>query len=186
MTRPAPRHTGPKPFTRCILDLWLKRLLHYLQDTHALIRLQSLPQAQLMREIRRRAAAQLYDESCVVPAGVAIYSLSDPRNVREIRYVGQTIAPRRRLLQHLSAARLWLPDDKPWWVKAPKLRPLYCWVREIFQDEARLPVMLVLAWVDGAEARLAERRQIQACVERRLPLLNAEMDSLRQLKLFVQ
>jgi hypothetical protein len=160
--------------------------VHPVHTRHVAHRLQSLPQAQLMREIRRRAGTHLYDHSGVTAAGVAIYSLSDPRNVREIRYVGQTIAPRRRLLQHLSAARLWLPHEKPWWVKAPKLRPLYCWVREIFQDEARLPVMLVLAWVDAAEARLAERRQIQACVERRLPLLNAGTESLRQLELFVQ
>jgi hypothetical protein len=160
--------------------------VHAVHTGHVAHPLQSLPQAQLMREIRRRAGTHVYDESGVMPAGVAIYSLSDPRNVREIRYVGQTTAPRRRWMQHLSAARLWLPDEKPWWVKAPKLRPLYSWVREIFKDEARLPVMLVLAWVDTAEARLAERRQIQACVESRLPLLNAGTESLRQLDLFVQ
>lgn len=54
-----------------------------------------------MRLVRQRLGAQLYDDSGARAAGVAIYSLSDPRDLRAIRYVGQTAAPRRRLLQHL-------------------------------------------------------------------------------------
>jgi hypothetical protein len=118
------------------------------------------------------------------PDGVAIYSLSDPRDVRETRYIGQTMAPRRRLLQHVGTARLWLPDERPWWVKSPKLRPLYDWLREIYRDEERLPVMVVLAWTDVGNARMLERDRIYDCMQRKFPLLNFERELLgRQISL---
>ncbi len=85
-------------------------------------------------------------------------------------------APRRRLLQHLGTARLWLPDELPWWVPSPRLRPLYQWMRELYRDGGRLPVMVVSAWVGKAEARLAERVHIEQCLERALPLLNVERE----------
>jgi hypothetical protein len=84
-----------------------------------------LSQAQLARRIRSHVGAQMYDESAVAPIGIAIYSLSGPRDIREVRYVGQSADPRRRFLQHLNAAKLWLPDERPWWVKSPKLRPFH-------------------------------------------------------------
>ena len=133
---------------------------------------------QLARYVRARLATQLYDDSGAVPEGIAIYSLSDPRDVRAIRYVGQTLAPRRRLAQHLATARLWLPEQIPWWVRSPQLRPLYRWIRELYEDEGRLPVMVVHAWVDPADARRAEREQIQQCLARELPLLNVEGERL--------
>ena len=83
--------------------------------------------AVLQRELRRRLHWHLYDESGVTAAGAAIYSLADPREVRLSRYVGQTAQPARRLMQHLRTARLWLPDETPWWIEAPRLRPLYHW-----------------------------------------------------------
>jgi len=144
-----------------------------------------LNKAQLARHIRGHSGAQIYDESGALPVGIAIYSLSDPRDIREVRYVGQTALPRRRFLQHLNAARLWLPDDRPWWVKSPKLRPLYTWVRELYRDEWRLPTMVVSAWLPTtAEARLAERACIFDCLAKRLPLLNVETEILgRQIAL---
>jgi hypothetical protein len=132
--------------------------------------------AQLAYHLRRCVAAHLYDDSGVLPHGVAIYSLSDPRAVRQIRYIGQTSAPRRRLLQHLNTSRLWLPDELPWWVKSPKLRPLYTWIRELYGDGNRLPVMVVSAWVDSLDARSAERARIQECLAQHLPLLNIEAE----------
>lgn len=131
-------------------------------------------QAQLTRYIRSRLSAQLYDDSGDSPEGIAIYSLSDPRDLRRIRYIGQSAAPRRRLLQHLSTARLWLPDQTPWWVTSPKLRPLYRWIRELYQEEERLPVMMICSWVETAAARLAEQERIRACLAKELPLLNIE------------
>ncbi len=126
----------------------------------------------------------MYDESGAAPEGVAIYSLSHPRNVREIRYIGQTETPRRRLIQHVNMARLWLPEERPWWVKSPKLRPLYTWIRELYRDEARLPVMVVLAWTDTRNARTSEREWIYDCMQRKLPLLNFERELLgRQIPL---
>jgi len=119
-----------------------------------------------------RLHLQLYDESGVAPAGTAIYSLADPREVRVSRYIGQTAHPPRRLLQHLRTARLWLPDETPWWVRAPRLRPLYHWIRELHREERRLPVMVVHAWVEEPEAHLAEREHIGRCLEQQLPLLN--------------
>ena len=74
--------------------------------------------AALQRELRRRLHTHLYDESGVTPAGTAIYSLADPREARISRYIGQTRQPARRLMQHLRTARLWLPDETPWWVEA--------------------------------------------------------------------
>jgi hypothetical protein len=136
--------------------------------------------AHLLQEVRCRLAAQLYDESPTPPGGVAIYSLSDPRDIRAIHYVGQTVAPRRRLLQHLSVARLWLPDERPWWVRSPRLRPLYAWIREMYQDERRLPVMVVSSWVEPSQARAAERTRIQECLQRQLPLLNFEGELMRR------
>ncbi len=126
----------------------------------------------LQSELRRRLRLHLYDESGVASAGTAIYSLADPREVRASRYIGQTTHPRRRLMQHVRTARLWLPDEMPWWVEAPRLRPLYGWIRELHQREGRLPVMIVHAWVEARHAQLAERERILACLERQLPLLN--------------
>ncbi len=144
-----------------------------------------MSQSQVAQHIRVRVASQLFDESSVAPRGTAIYSLSDPRDVREIRYIGQTTAPRRRLLQHLSTARLWLPDEVPWWVPSPRLRPLYEWIRALHRDEGRLPVMVVSAWVETSrDARLAERNRIYECLERGFALLNSETEVLgRQIPL---
>jgi hypothetical protein len=128
--------------------------------------------AALQRELRRRLHRHLYDESGVTPADVAIYSLADPREVRVSRYVGQTAQPARRLMQHLRTARLWLPDETPWWIEAPPLRPLYHWIRELHCQEGRLPVMVVHAWVDTQHAHVAERDYMRVCLERQLPLLN--------------
>jgi hypothetical protein len=141
--------------------------------------------AQLGRHFRSRVGALLNDESGVAPRGTAIYSLSDPRAIRQVRYVGQTNAPRRRFLQHLGTARLWLPDETPWWVKSPKLRPLSEWIRELYRDEHRLPVMVITAWVETvSDARVAERTRIYECLESRLQLLNVETEILgRQIPL---
>jgi hypothetical protein len=124
------------------------------------------------QELRWRLRLNLYDESRTTPEGIAIYSLADPRDVRASRYVGQTAYPRRRLLQHVRTARLSLPDATPWWVKTPQLRPLYGWIRELYRDEGRLPVMLVHAWVQPEHAHSAERERICAALEQQLPLLN--------------
>jgi hypothetical protein len=132
--------------------------------------------SQLLHEIRRHLVSQLYDDSSDPGAGVAIYSLSDPRDIRAIHYVGQTVAPRRRLLQHVRTARLWLPDERPWWVRSPRLRPLYGWIRGIYHDGGRLPVMVVSQWVEPARARAAEHALIEECLQRQLPLLNFEQE----------
>ncbi|HEY1873404.1 MAG TPA: hypothetical protein VGG67_03265 [Steroidobacteraceae bacterium] len=128
--------------------------------------------ATLQRELRRRLHLCLFDESGVTPAGTAIYSLADPREARIIRYIGQTAQPPRRFMQHLRTARLWLPHERPWWIAAPRLRPLYHWIRDLYSEEGRLPVMLVHAWVEARHAPLAERDHIRMCLERQLPLLN--------------
>jgi hypothetical protein len=144
-----------------------------------------LTRQQLSRYIRDHIAVQTYDESGVPPCGVAIYCLSDPRDIREVHYVGQTAHPQRRFHQHLDAARLWLPDERPWWVKSPTLRPLYDWVRDLYKDNMRLPTMVIANWVDtAAQARLEERARIFDCLTRRLPLLNVEKEVLgRQIAL---
>ena len=65
---------------------------------------------ELARFVRAHTRTNLYDESGVGRKKVAIYCLSDPRDIRDIRYIGLTCAPAKSiLLQHLNAARLWLP-----------------------------------------------------------------------------
>jgi hypothetical protein len=129
-----------------------------------------------MRHVRHRLPELLLDESGG-GEGVALYTLSDPRDVRFVRYVGQTRAPRRRLLQHIQAARLWLPDEVPWWFGTPKLRPLYEWIRELHRDEYRLPVMLVTGWVESLPAaRIAERELILAHLAGNPELFNVERE----------
>jgi hypothetical protein len=139
-----------------------------------------LGRAQLTRYLRAHLPGNLCDVSGAPPQGIAIYSLCDPRALAAPRYVGQTREPRRRLQQHVAAARLWLPDERPWWVRSPKLRPLYEWLRELFRDEGRLPVMVVHSWVAPSAARVAERAHICECLERQLPLLNVEYELLRR------
>jgi hypothetical protein len=144
-----------------------------------------LTKPELALDIRRRLPLLIADESGAEPNGIAIYTLADPRDVREVRYVGQTQSPQRRYRQHLNAARLWLSDATPWWIKSPQLRPLYQWIRLLYQDERRLPSMLICAWTDTiAAARSAERARICECLQQRLPLTNFEVDVFgRQLPL---
>jgi hypothetical protein len=145
----------------------------------------SLNRAQIGQQVRRHVREQLYDESGMSAHGIAIYILSDPRSIRDVRYVGQTSSPARRFLQHVNTARLWLPDEIPWWVKSPKLRQLYNWIRELYRDEHRLPVMVVSAWVDSVrEARVVERTRIVEYARERRWLLNVEIENLgRQIPL---
>jgi hypothetical protein len=136
--------------------------------------------AQLRHRFRLHTQMEIHDDSNSPPGGLAIYTLSDPRDIRDVRYVGQTRAPRRRFLQHLNHAQLWLADELPWWVKQPKLRPLYTWVRALYRDQCRLPIMVITTWAaTPAEARVAERARICACLADQLPLLNVETEILR-------
>ena len=123
--------------------------------------------AALARQIRASRASHIIDLSGTDPAAAAIYTLSDPRDLRAVRYVGQTSSPRRRFLQHLSTARLWLADELPWWVKRPEMRALYQWIRELYLDECRLPVMVVAAWTQADDALMQERAVICEHLRRR-------------------
>ncbi len=135
---------------------------------------------EIARALRAARRSHIYDETEADAVGIAIYTLADPRDLRRTRYVGQTRSPQRRYAQHVTAARLWLPDETPWWVKNVAQRPLYEWIRSMHRDGRRLPVMIVATWVDGAAAALtAERAFIQRCLHGGLPLLNvaaAEID----------
>lgn len=126
---------------------------------------------QRIRDCRRH---NIIDQTGVAPGEVAIYTLSDPRDVRVVRYVGQTRNPQSRLTQHLNAARLWLPDERPWWIPQQQLRPLYTWIRELHGDGGRLPVMFVVGWTTAQLARRDERRFVREFVAAGLPLLNHE------------
>jgi hypothetical protein len=138
-------------------------------------------QALIARRVRRELPFLISDDS---PAGCgefALYTLADPRDVRGVRYVGQTRAPRRRYLQHVRSARLWLAAERPWWIQLPRLRALYVWIRELYADERRLPFMLVREWcASEAEARARERGLITELAARGLPILNVEAGRLRQ------
>ena len=125
-----------------------------------------------------RLQLHLYDESGMTPEGIAIYSLADPRAVRASRYVGQTAHPAERLMQHVRTARLSSPAETPWWVKTPQLRPLYGWIRQLYIQEGRLPVMMVHSWVQPQQAHQAERHHIHAALEQGLPILNLALHQI--------
>lgn len=63
-----------------------------------------LTRDQLSRDIRYRLPALIHDDSGNEPEGVAVYTLSDPRSIRDIRYVGLTRHPKQRFCQHIDAA----------------------------------------------------------------------------------
>ena len=88
--------------------------------------------------------------------------------------VGQTRDPWRRFAQHVQTARLWLPDDTPWWVRSAKHRPLYAWIRELHRNGGRLPFM----WVEDGSSRVdplvAERAAIMRLLAQGAALLNVE------------
>jgi hypothetical protein len=140
----------------------------------------SATQAHLRLRLRRELPYLLCDDSGDAPSGFALYTLADPRDVRCVRYVGQSGSPRRRYLQHVRTARLWVAADTPWWIRLPRLRALYAWIRELYRDDGRLPFMLVSGWLaTAAEARLRERQLIAELALRGLPLLNVEAERLR-------
>jgi hypothetical protein len=140
-----------------------------------------LTRSSLARLIAQHARQELYDDSGVDPAGIAIYSLADPRDLRLTRYIGQTSSPRRRFLQHMRTARLWLPDETPWWVQQPAMRPLYEWLRELHSQENRLPTMIIHRWTaTPKQARLAERGRIYEALANQLPIFNVERELLGQ------
>jgi hypothetical protein len=121
------------------------------------------------------ARTHIHDDGGGHPGGTAVYTLADPRDVRCPRYVGQTQDPRRRFAQHVQMARLWLPDATPWWVRSPKHRPLYSWIRALYRDGARLPFMWVAEWVDpGVDPLPAERAAICRLLAQGAALLNVE------------
>jgi hypothetical protein len=55
-----------------------------------------LSKAQVTRLVRQRLTNLLIDDSGSEPGEAAIYTLSDPRDIRQVRYVGQTRSPGRR------------------------------------------------------------------------------------------
>jgi hypothetical protein len=137
-------------------------------------------QFQISRSIRQRSAAHLLDMSGTEPNEAAIYALADPRDLELVRYIGQTRAPSSRYLQHMNEARLWLPDELPWWVKSPRLRPLYGWIRELYADEQRMPIMMIVGWTEARLARQEEGRHIREYLRHQKPLLNSETDTFRR------
>ncbi|HET7609644.1 MAG TPA: GIY-YIG nuclease family protein [Gammaproteobacteria bacterium] len=128
--------------------------------------------------MRSAAAAARSHVHAGVPqaqGGAAVYTLADPRDLQAPRYVGQTRDPHARFAQHVRTARLWLPDEPPWWVRSPKHRPLYAWIRELHRDGGWLPFMWVEQWVGpGADPRVAERAAIMRWLARGAQLLNVE------------
>ena len=127
------------------------------------------------RSIAAAARSHVHVDACGAHGGTAIYTLADPRDVQSPRYVGQTRDPHTRFAQHVQMARLWLPDVTPWWVRSPKHRPLYAWIRELNRDGGRLPFMWVEEWVEAdLDPLVAERAAIMRWLARGAALLNAE------------
>lgn len=131
--------------------------------------------AEIALRLRRQLPALICDDSDGERAGVALYTLSDPRDVRAVRYVGQSRAPLRRYRQHVRAACLALDARAPWWIRQPDLGPLHAWIRALHADGGRLPFMLITQWVPSvAAARLLEQSLITSHRMAGCPLLNCE------------
>ena len=127
------------------------------------------------RSLAAAARLHVHDAAAGCGAGTAVYTLADPRDVLRPRYVGQTRDPHARFAQHVRTARLWLPDTTPWWVRSPKHRPLYAWIRELHRVGGRLPFMWVEEWVElDRDPLVAERAAIMRWLARSAALLNAE------------
>lgn len=139
------------------------------------------PQTKLApsRRVRQPRLHNIIERADVERGEVAIYTLADPRDVRVARYVGQTRNPESRFAQHVNAARLWLPDERPWWIKPPELRPLYSCIRELYADDGRLPMLVVAGWADADRARGDERKVIRGLLAEGAPLLNAEAEIMK-------
>ncbi len=147
----------------------------------AVARQPPVTQRELMRHVRARLTESIHDDSTCEAGEFAVYTLSDPRAIREVKYVGQTRAPRQRLWQHINTARLWQPDEVPWWFKSPALRPLYEWIRQLYGDEGRLPFMIIVQWLPTlVEARACERTNIYDLVRAKQSLFNVECARLGQ------
>lgn len=139
-----------------------------------------LPRNRLPQFLRSRIAGHILGEYVARPEGLAIYTLTDPRDVTLPRYIGQTSSPGRRWYQHVNTARLWMPDEIPWWVKSPRLRPLQEWIRSLHREDYRLPFMSITGWAGTiGEARAKERALILESLEHQMPLLNVEATSRR-------
>lgn len=140
-----------------------------------------------MVHVRRCQPHLLGDESGTsVPDGraIAIYSLTDPRDLRTSRYIGQTRQPARRHLQHLRGAQPWRIDqgEEFWWHTPPRFRALYAWIRDLWQAEALLPALLVHEWVPTLrDARYTERRRIADGIGAGLALFNIEALRLKEM-----
>jgi hypothetical protein len=90
--------------------------------------------------------------------------------------------PARAGMPEVEQRREQLPGavaDTPWWVRSPKHRPLYAWIRALHSDGGRLPFMWVEEWVGpDADALVAERAAIMRWLARGAELLNAEARAL--------
>lgn len=129
----------------------------------------------LVHSASTAARSHIYDPYGAAAGGTAIYRLADPRDASWPRYVGQTRDPRRRFVQHVQAARLWLPDEVPWWVRSPKYRLLYKWIRALYRDGGRFPFMWIEQWVEpGGEPLVAERATVMRLLAEGAALLNVE------------
>jgi hypothetical protein len=133
----------------------------------------------LSRRVRQARQHNIIERADVERGEVAIYTLADPRDVRVASYVGQTRNPEARFAQHVNAARLWLPDERPWWIRPRELRPLYSWIRELYADDGRLPMLVVAGWVDADRARGDERKIVRDLLADGAALLNAEAEIMK-------
>ena len=133
----------------------------------------------LSRCLAAAARSHIHDGGVGCVGGTALYTFADPREVGCARYVGQTRDPARRFAQHVRTARLWLPDETPWWVRSPKHRHLYEWIRALYREEGRLPFMWVAEWLGPrADPLVAERAAIMRLLARGEALLNVEARQL--------
>lgn len=83
---------------------------------------------------------------------IHIYALADPRT-GEVRYVGSSVDPARRLYAHMNSAQ-----------RLPTLLPsrfLGPWLAELIRLDTE-PEMVILETVDESEAKAAEERWIEA------------------------
>jgi hypothetical protein len=107
---------------------------------------------QFLLRVRRQIDSHLVDWSGKRAGTFAVYGLTDAPDSDPIDYIDITVNPQRRLLQHWMAARLWQSQRSADRITSSTLRPLCHWIRDLYEQQQRLPVMVIYEWLPNLAA----------------------------------
>lgn len=91
--------------------------------------------------------AHILDLSPKRSGAFAVYGLAEDGNRERVQYLDFTVNPQRRLLQHWMSPRLWLSRRAADRITSSTLQPLCHWIRALYEQKQRLPVMAIYEWL---------------------------------------